>query len=187
MTKVKRTTLVANDRRKKLIDWAYAMNILTALMILLLLFAQPLIADDECNFDQQNQIEVLRRLQSKYEKSKLAEEERTLTIERGKSTIYFQRGGCEHLGISIKYRTKDNRNFNDQNALFDQAEKLIEEFGQEFIKIDEIKKLITDKKYKLLQENNPRIYAINYKHLSYFEITFSESEGYKIIEVSYYV
>lgn len=187
MTELKHTTLMANDKKMKFIYWAYVMGILTALMILLFLFPQPLFADDECNFDQQNQIEVLRLLQSKYEQSKLSEEKRTLTIEREGATIYFKRGGCEHLGISVRYRTRDSRNFNDQNVLFDQAEKLIEEFGQEFINIDEFKKLIADKKYKLLQENNPRIYAISYEHLTYFEIISSESGGYKIIEVSYYL
>lgn len=161
--------------------------LLTSILILSLAFPQMLIADDECNFDQKNQIEVLRKLQTEYENSRLSENERTLTIERGNSTIHFQRGGCEHLGISIRYHTKDNRNFDDQDTLFDQAGKLIEEFGREFINIDEFRNLIKNKEFKLIQGKNTRIYVIHYKSLTNFEIIASEKDGYRIITVSYYL
>ena len=42
-------------------------------LIVLCTLCGPAIADDECPFDQENQIEVLKKLQKKYQNSELIE------------------------------------------------------------------------------------------------------------------
>lgn len=41
--------------------------ILLTILVLLFAIQNGVIADDECQFDQENQIEVLKQLQKKYE------------------------------------------------------------------------------------------------------------------------
>jgi hypothetical protein len=145
------------------------------------------IADDDCQFDQQNQLDVLRKLQAKYKGSTLAEDERLLTIRRGGSVIRFQRGGCEHLGITIKYQTTEKKDYGNKDVLFSKAGELLEEFGQEFIGIAEFRDLIKHGRFRLLQEKDPVIYIIEHEHLTSFEVIYSEAGGTKVIEVGYYL
>ncbi|HAS53651.1 MAG: hypothetical protein A2X56_13500 [Nitrospirae bacterium GWC2_57_13] len=160
---------------------------LIALFMVTLGLHHAAIADDDCQFDQQDQIEVLRKLQAKYKGSTLAEGERELTINRGNSVIRFQRGGCEHLGITIKYQTTEKKDYRTKDALFSKAGELLEEFGQEFIGIAEFKDLIKQGSFRLLQEKDPVIYSIELKRLSSVEVMYSEEGGTKVIEVGYYL
>lgn len=162
------------------------MKIIIATMTLILL-STPLMAEEECIFDQEEQKEKYLELEKKYPGSRYVEKEYELIIPRNDHQIILKRGGCVHFGITIELHLPETNEFRNEKAFFEKIIKMIEEFGGEMINLEVLRKKIAEKKWRDFSGDGGFYYFVNYEGLTAFEAYSRDEAGMTIIGVSYYI
>ena len=63
-------------------------------------------AEEECIFDETAYIEFINKYSAENMNSKIESDGKTLIVKRNNEEILVKGGGCIHLGVTIKLRTK---------------------------------------------------------------------------------
>jgi hypothetical protein len=116
----------------------------------MLLVSLPLLADEGCIFDQQEQENAYVELQKKYPGSRYIKEEYKLIIPKDGHQITFKRGGCVHFGITIELRIPRTEEYENENIFFSKIVDLVTEYGQELIDPKKLARTIKEKNGKRL-------------------------------------
>lgn len=159
----------------------------TMILVSTLLLAQPLAAaDDECSFDQDQQVRNYLLLQKKYPGSKYLKDEYRLVIPRGADEVNLSIGGCVHYGVLVELKTKKTAKFDSEEALMKAAVELAKEYSQDMIEHERMAKIVTQKDWNDTSPTTHDYYLLNYDDLSVFEVYRRNENGFTIIGVNYY-
>jgi hypothetical protein len=150
--------------------------------ILLVTLGSVSVADD-CLYDQDAHREVYAKLQQRYAGTIYLEAEKALEIPKGPDRVVLWRGGCEHLGFSIKYYGARMPETITQNQLFARAVELVREFDQELADSGELVRLLEKKEFQQLR---PDFYLVRYPRMSEFTIAYDVDKRGRYVDVSYY-
>jgi hypothetical protein len=159
--------------------------ILSAILIILACSAQG--ATEECIFDVDEQIQVLKELQNEYPGSKISIGERSLEVAWDKGTIKYQRGGCDHFGETIIYTTTGKADFSTRDAMFAQAIKMGKEFFRGMLSGEKLAELLARKDYQHQRMEGSDWYSIPHEYLIDLSISYSRSGHKQTIDIGYYI
>jgi hypothetical protein len=156
------------------------------LIFVMVLFCQPVFADDdECDFDQREQLKNNIELQKKYPGSHLAEDNRVLVIPVDEGEVWLGIGGCAHYGITVELKTKFRDRYKSEDALMRRILGLARAYSQGYIDHERLRAVIDAKKWN--KETSPiRYYFVQYDDISTFEVYESEDGSRTVVGLSYY-
>lgn len=152
----------------------------------LLLVQAAAVADDECDFDQDEQVQNNLLLEKKYPGSKYVKEEYKLVIPRGADEVTLSIGGCVHYGVLVELKTKKTTKFDSEQALMKAAVELAKEYSQDMIDYERMAKVIAQKDWNDPSSATRDYYLLNYDGLSTFEVYRRDEEDFTVIGVNYY-
>lgn len=155
-------------------------------IFMIVLFCQPVFADqDECDFDQKEQIESNIERQKEYPGSHLVEDDRVLVIPVAEGEVRLSVGGCVHYGVTIELKTKFRERYKSEDALMRRMLGLAKIYAHDYIDYERMRAVITAKKWN--KETSPvRYYQLKYDDISTFEVYESEEGASSVIGLSYY-
>jgi hypothetical protein len=155
-------------------------------ILVLILFCPPVSADeDECDFDQKEQLKQNIELQKKYPGSHLAEDNRVLVIPVDEGEVWLGIGGCVHYGITVELKTKFRDRYKREDAFMRRILGLAKAYAQGYIDYERLRAMIDARKWN--KETSPiRYYSLQYDDISTFEVYESEEDGRAVIGLSYY-
>lgn len=152
----------------------------------MLLISIPLLAEEECIFDQNEQRQAYIKLQEKYSGSRYVEHERKLVIPKDGQQITLKRGGCVHFGMTIELRTRKTERYEKEGSFFAEILALVTEYGQEFIDPKKLEKTIENKKWLAVERNGGALYFLYYETVTSFEVYRNHDGEQTTIGVSFY-
>jgi hypothetical protein len=165
----------------------YSINMAKQFLIfVMVLFCQPVFADeDECDFDQKEQLKHNFELQKKYSGSHLADENRVVVIPVDEGEVWLGIGGCAHYGITVELKTKFRDRYRSEAALMRRVLGLAKAYSQAYIDHERLRAVIDAKKWN--KETSPiRYYMLQYDDISTFEVYEDEDGSRTVIGLSYY-
>ncbi len=152
----------------------------------MLLVSIPLLANEECIYDQKEQKEAYVGLQKKYPGSRYIEDEHKLIIPKDRHQITLKRGGCVHFGITIELRIPRTEEYENEDIFFSKILELVTEYGQELIDPDKLKQTIKDKKWYEIKEKEGAYYFLSYEKVTAFEVYRNHDREHTTISASFY-
>jgi hypothetical protein len=155
-------------------------------ILMIVLFCQPVFADeDECDFDQKEQIKANIERQKEYPGSHLVEDDRVLVIPVPEGEVRLGVGGCVHYGVTIELKTKFLERYKSEDALMRRMLGLAKVYAHDYIDYERMRAVIVAKKWN--KETSPvRYYLLRYDDISTFEVYESEEDSGSVIGLSYY-
>jgi hypothetical protein len=146
-------------------------------LILLVLTSSSVIAEEECIFDETAYINFINEYKSKNKNAIIKPEENTLKVKRNGETILVNGGGCVHLGMTIKLRSK--KVFSEKEFL-QKTLSLSSEFGNWLINTKALKESIENGHYQKIDN----VYFIKVDAMTVFEAFFNNKGE---INISFYI
>ncbi len=157
------------------------------LAALIFVISLPLLAEDEeCIFDQDQQLEEYKKLEQRFPGSSYVEDEYRLIIPVEEGQVHLGKGGCVHYGITIELIQPKTDRYKDEEAFFAEVVRLVEQYDNELADAGELKKLLQQKKLENIPDDTGRYYFVTYEGLTAFEIYQRDEADKTLIGVSYY-
>ena len=156
------------------------------LTIFILLVSIPLLADEECIYDQKEQKDAYVELQKKYPGSRYSEDEHKLIIPKDGHQITLRRGGCVHFGITIELHIPRTEEYDNEDIFFSKILDLVTEYGQELIDPKKLKRTIKDKKWYEIKEKEGAYYFLSYEKVTAFEVYRNHDKENTTLGASFY-
>lgn len=156
----------------------------TCLVIWMLLVSLPLLAEEECIFDQEAQKEAYVELQKKYPGSRYIEEEYKLIIPKDAHQITLKRGGCVHFGITIELRIARTEDYENEDIFFSKVLELVTEYGQELIDPKALERTIKEKKWQEIKGEEGTYYFLYSEAVTAFEVFRNHDREHTVIHAS---
>ena len=147
------------------------------LPILLILFSTSLFAEEECIFDETAYINFINQYTSNNKSAIIEANGKTLKVNRNNETILISGGGCVHLGMTIKFRSKQT--FSEKEFL-EKILSLSTEFGNWLINTRALKNSIEKGHYQKIEH----VYFIKVDAMTMFEAFFNNKGE---INISFYI
>ncbi|MFQ5936959.1 MAG: hypothetical protein ACE5LB_11195 [Acidiferrobacterales bacterium] len=154
--------------------------------IFTLLASIPLLAKEECIYDQKKQKEAYVELQRKYSGSRYIEDEYQLIIPKDGHQITLKRGGCVHFGITIELHIPRTEEYENEDIFFSKILDLVTEYGQELIDPKKLERTIKDKKWLEIKQKEGAYYFLYYEAVSSFEVYRNHDREHTTIGASFY-
>ncbi|MDH3671537.1 MAG: hypothetical protein OES46_10280 [Gammaproteobacteria bacterium] len=158
----------------------------TWLAIWMLLVSLPLLAEEECIFDQEAQKETHVELQKKYPGSRYIEEEYKLIIPKDGHQIILKRGGCAHFGITIELRIARTEEYEDEDIFFSKVLELVTEYGQELIDPKKLARTIKERRWQEIKQEEGTYYFLCSEAVTAFEVFRNHDREHTTIHASFY-
>ncbi|MDH3975180.1 MAG: hypothetical protein OEV42_12940 [Deltaproteobacteria bacterium] len=147
-------------------------------------FAQ--IDEEECIFDQKEQLLEYKRLEKQYAGSEYIENEYKLVIPKGKNQVHLRKGGCVHYGMTIELVQPKTDKYRVDKPFFSEVISLLEAYGQDMVDMKLLRKLLDDKQWTDMSNESGRYFFINYEDYTSFEIYERNDDSQTIIGVNFY-
>jgi hypothetical protein len=164
------------------------MKLAAVLCTLLVVFCSAAQGEEECIFNEEEQVEYYREMELRFEGSKYVEERNVLLIETDGATIEFRRGGGVHLGVRITYSTPAGERTFDRDDVFDRAVSLVAEYGGELVTARQVADAIRNKNYSLMDASDgQQHYFLGVPAVQAFSISYGIKNGRFTIEIDYYI
>lgn len=158
----------------------------TCLAIWMLLVSLPLLAEEECIFDQETQKEAYVELQKKYPGSRYIEEEYKLIIPKDGHQITLKRGGCVHFGITIELHLPRTEEYEDEDIFFSKILDLVTEYGQELIDPKKLARTIKERRWQEIKQEKGAYYFLYSEAVTAFEVYRNHDRERTTIGASFY-
>lgn len=140
--------------------------------------------EEECDFDQAEQLRNMQELQRKYPGSRYHADAHQLRIPEGNDTVILAIGGCVHYGVYIELQRVKTRAWDDEQALMKEILRLVRRYSQGLIDAARLAKVIAAKDWTRLDADS---YYLNYEDAHTTEIYRKEEDGQSIIGISDYL
>lgn len=165
-------------------DWRPKGSIQALLLVMMLaLPADPVHADEECDFDQANRYKENLTMVKRFPGSRYDKQEYTVRIPVKGGMVSVNKGGCVHYGLSIEFATRTPNAYKREADLFRKLVELLRLYGDDMMQADDLQKLLANGKWRKLYET---YYNVESTEFEVFELYRKVDGGETIIGLSFY-
>ena len=147
------------------------------LFILLIFISVSVYAEEECIFDETAYIEFINKYSRENPNSKIESDGKTLKINRNNEEIIVKGGGCNHLGVAIELRAKQEYT---EKQFLQRTLGLSIEFGGWLINVKALKDSIEKKRYRKIDGT----YFIEVDAITVFNASYTSQD---VINIDFYI
>jgi hypothetical protein len=141
--------------------------------------------EEECIYDQDEQVNAYLELEKKYPGSRYVEDKYELQIPENGDQVTLRRGGCVHFGIYIEFRTARTEQFEDESAFFAKVSDLIGDYGQKLLEPAMLENSRAKQSVEIVELHDGVYYVLPHPD-AVFETWRRHDEEHTTIGVSFY-